>query len=245
MLGARRGNGRSSNRDPPTLATHRLQPPYPPVPLSSKEVITWEAHKQVVRAWGWDLSQITVDDPMTRLGNERTATAEEVQVPGDIQHHHSMNSYPSDPDQPGTLLLNPPGTSGGSKWVLTSIPLVYGVPLGAGDLCTYLQQLAGTRTGTGQAVHQGPDTGGTAVLAAAQGATANYQTVAAVQPLGTWSRTHQSSAVQPAVQPGVLPVPRIGALPVGVLRVLRSRACRTAIMFGDELEPADMEGLVR
>jgi hypothetical protein len=250
-------------------------------------VIAWEAHKDLVIAWGWELSQALNNPSHT---NDATSSDRLVQqVPVDhsegnaaadgMQDDGAQNqsSAGHSSSKQGTM-LEPPGVSGAGCWVLTSVPLVYGVPLGAGDLCTYLQQLAGTRVG--QAL-QGGASGPSGLAAPSTTAAAGRETHLTTAAAGR--ETHLTTAIAgreaacttaaaaahntatasndgyrgtalvvPRRESGTgsavlqrVPLPRMGSLPPGVLRVLRSRACRTAIMFGDELEPGEMAGLVR
>lgn len=199
-----------------------------PLDMSSQEVRAWLAHQAALEAWGWRV----------RLGGVSSDGGDDGGAAGGGW---------------GGVGAGAGGTAGGCGVCaeVTQVPVVYGTPLGPPDLTTALQQLAATTTGSAphppppppQLPQPQPPT--TAAVAAttpvAPGGHKGAGGAAEVDAGGVQGNQGGANIGTGAVQGHCASA----LLPPGALRVLRSRACRTALMFGDPLLPSECAALVR
>lgn len=226
MQCARRGNAEFGGRDPPPLARMQHEgrsgssadPPGVDLQLSSAELRAWFAHQHVVKQWGWDLQLPATD------------TAADCPAAGE--------------SSAAGLVPAPAASVSGGSAVLTSTPVVFGTNLTAADLKVFLHQL-GDRQAGGVSV-AAPGNQGSPSEDEARGRSGGRQH--AVEGKGAHDPRKELRADQ--LPDSSLPSAAAAGgtnvlLPPGVLRVLRSRACRTAIMFGDALLASECEELMR
>eukprot|EP00967_Tisochrysis_lutea_P061884 scaffold79358_cov18-Tisochrysis_lutea.AAC.1 len=142
--------------------------------------------------------------------------------------------------------------------IVAQVPVVFGVPLGAPDLRSYLTLLQdcgsvpALATGSVQAVMGisssagggggGGEGEGQSLFGGKQGQGGADEST---QPKGSNSAPSKQGPESSDLAWEVAGAAAVQLLPSGVVRVLRSRSCRSALMFGDNLLQAECEDLVR